>query len=153
MEVAATDQPRPPASIKAVLVQAINGTAKVLLLRNERNEWELPGGRPELGETPEACLVREVCEETGLAIKVGPCIHQGTLLIFPPHVCRAASVAIYSYGCRLEKPKNSHLPVTVSSEHTNAGWIPVADISVLNDLPEVYKAAVAAWERWLVVGQ
>ena len=30
---------------------------------NERDEWELPGGRLEPGEAPETCLVREFAEE------------------------------------------------------------------------------------------
>ena len=36
--------------------------------------WSLPGGAVEIGETLEGCLVREMAEETGLEVGVGPVI-------------------------------------------------------------------------------
>jgi 8-oxo-dGTP diphosphatase len=33
--------------------------------------WNLPGGRVERGERPQAALVREILEETGLQVRVG----------------------------------------------------------------------------------
>ena len=42
-----------PVSVKGVTVRA----GKVLL-ENERAEWELPGGKLELGEDPAGCVVR-----------------------------------------------------------------------------------------------
>ena len=37
-------------------------------------EWSLPGGALELGETLEAGVAREVLEETGLLVHVGPLV-------------------------------------------------------------------------------
>lgn len=41
-----------PVSVKGVLLE----DDQVVLLLNERDQWELPGGRLERGEDPVACL-------------------------------------------------------------------------------------------------
>ena len=57
-----------PVSVKGVVIRG----GKVILLRNERDEWELPGGKLELGESPEACLAREIAEELATEIMHDP---------------------------------------------------------------------------------
>jgi 8-oxo-dGTP diphosphatase len=37
-------------------------------------QWSIPGGAVETGETLDACLVREMAEETGFLVQVGPVI-------------------------------------------------------------------------------
>lgn len=54
------------------------GEARVFLARRSESaghggRWELPGGKVEPGETPEAALAREIAEELGVGIRiVGP---------------------------------------------------------------------------------
>jgi 8-oxo-dGTP diphosphatase len=51
---------------------------KVVLIRRRyeplKGEWSLPGGGVEVGETLEAAVAREMEEETGLRVEVGPVI-------------------------------------------------------------------------------
>ena len=44
--------------------------SKVFLLQNEREEWDLPGGKINSGEQAEICLQREILEETNLKVNV-----------------------------------------------------------------------------------
>ena len=51
---------------------------KVVLIRRGveplKGQWSLPGGAVEIGETLEASIAREVEEETGLTVEVGPVV-------------------------------------------------------------------------------
>ena len=65
---------RPYVGVGAVIVH----DGKVLLVKRKyeplAGRWSLPGGAVEIGETLEACLAREMLEETGLEVTVGPVI-------------------------------------------------------------------------------
>lgn len=53
-----------PISIKAIIID----DNKVLCLKNERNEWDFPGGKIDFNEDIEECLRREIKEETNLNV-------------------------------------------------------------------------------------
>ena len=65
---------RPVVGVGAVIVDG----DRVLLAKRAheplKGEWSLPGGAVEVGETLKAAVAREVFEETGLTIAVGPVI-------------------------------------------------------------------------------
>ncbi|WP_329255548.1 NUDIX domain-containing protein [Streptomyces sp. NBC_01478] len=96
-----------PVSVKGV---ALDARDRVLLLKNERDEWELPGGRLEIGGPddaqlpdagPESALEREIQEETGWEVKAGPLIGGGVWVYQPVPGRR---VLIVTYGCTVLTP-------------------------------------------------
>ncbi|HET9370791.1 MAG TPA: NUDIX domain-containing protein [Vicinamibacterales bacterium] len=66
---------RPIVGVGAVVL-ADDGQVVLVKRRHEplAGQWSLPGGMLELGETLEAGVAREIAEETGLAVDVGPVI-------------------------------------------------------------------------------
>jgi 8-oxo-dGTP diphosphatase len=68
-----------PTTIEAVVV-APDG--RVLVLRNLRGEWELPGGWPSEGDRDLAeVLRREILEEAAIEIEPGPLVHAERVLV------------------------------------------------------------------------
>lgn len=116
---------RLPISIKGVVFSE----GQVILLKNERNEWELPGGKLEPGETPQECLAREIAEELGLAVTVGPILDCWVYEI-TPHV----SVYISTYLCQLE---DNIVTIRISNEHKECRLFAVAEVDPL-PIPDGY---------------
>jgi len=71
---ARTYPPRPIVGVGAVVL--MDGRVVLVKRRHEplAGQWSLPGGTLELGETLEAGVAREVLEETGLVVDVGPVV-------------------------------------------------------------------------------
>ena len=126
-----------PVSVKGVLVR----DGLVLLLKNEREEWELPGGKLELGEEPPACVAREITEETGLPVTTGPILDA-----WQYHIREGRDVLIVTYGCHPDGTESPRL----SSEHKEIGFFTEAEVAGLN-MPAGYKQSIRSWFARLTV--
>lgn len=125
------DAYRFPVSVKGIVVR----DEAIVLLRNRRDEWELPGGKLEPGESPERCVAREIEEELGLDVEPASLVDAWVY-----DIAAGTRVVVLTYGC-IERSARS---ATLSDEHTRFEWIPLDDIERL-PMPDGYKASIARW--------
>lgn len=121
-----------PLSVKAVVLHQ----GRVLLLVNERDEWDLPGGRPEAGEDHRAALAREVFEETGLGVEIGALLDEHLFEVLPQRFVR-----IVAYGCTVA----GNADIVLSDEHSAALWLPFDQLGLSaagRRLPAGYLGAI-----------
>jgi 8-oxo-dGTP pyrophosphatase MutT (NUDIX family) len=120
-----------PVSVKGVVIRG----GMAVLLRNDRDEWELPGGKLELGESPEQCVAREIAEELRLAIEPVSILDSWVYTIVP-----GVPVLILTYGC----VETSRDEAVLSDEHRELRWFSLAEIDTLR-MPDGYKASIRFW--------
>jgi 8-oxo-dGTP pyrophosphatase MutT (NUDIX family) len=125
------DAYRFPVSVKGVVIR---GDA-VLLLENARSEWELPGGKLELLESPELCVAREIEEELQLTVTPDALLDAWVYTI-----AIDVHVLILTYGCS----ETTEREPSVSHEHSRLGWFPLDELDSLN-MPDGYKASIKRW--------
>lgn len=125
---------RYPVSIKGIV--SIDG--KVPLLQNERAEWELPGGKLEPEEQPEACVCREIEEELNLIVECKAIVDAWLYRIDNKNL-----VVIITYICNLLKNNG----LRVSSEHKKLQLFLLNEIPSLN-MPQGYKNSISRWLRY-----
>jgi 8-oxo-dGTP pyrophosphatase MutT (NUDIX family) len=120
-----------PVSVKGVVIRG----GKVILVRNERDEWELPGGKLELSESPKECLAREIAEELQLAVEPETILDSWTYTM-----ASDVHVLIVTYGCS----ESSQAEAVLSDEHTELRWFPLAEVDGLR-MPDGYKKSIRSW--------
>lgn len=122
-----------------------DGTRVLLVLRGRppfAGWWGLPGGAVEAGETVAEALAREVREETGLEVEVGP------LLGYKDGIARDARGRLrhhYVILFFLARPRGGRLEA--ASDAADARWVEAAELPRLRLVPgaeEVLRRA-GAW--------
>jgi mutator protein MutT len=124
-----------PVSMKGVVIRH----GRVIVLKNERDEWELPGGKLAPDETPETCVQREIHEE--LQLEVQPARLLDTWVY---HISPTVRVLIVTYGCTEVTAREAVL----SHEHKEAQWVALDNVGHLH-MPQGYKTSIAAWAHLL----
>ena len=75
---------------------------RILLVKqrvSDARHWSLPGGALEMGETLEACVAREVREETGLSVRVDRLLYLGDRIEDDRHVVHITFAVSRVGGC------------------------------------------------------
>lgn len=117
-----------PISLKAIILD----DNRVLCLKNEREEWDLPGGKLVFSEGIEECLKREVLEEVNLEIK--------NLNILKPLNLKFNHVPVFVLV--FSASISSISPIDISYEHSEYNFFSKSEIIKLN-MPQDYKDLIA----------
>lgn len=114
--------------VKSVTAAIIVEEGRVLITRRppggrHPGAWEFPGGKVEPGETPEACLARELAEELGIAVEVGE------KLAVVNHAYTDLAIELLVFDCRIVRGRPRDL---ACSEHV---WVSPLELCEYNLLP------------------
>ncbi|HEY7285640.1 MAG TPA: NUDIX hydrolase [Vicinamibacterales bacterium] len=128
---------RPIVGVGAVVLDR----GAVLLIRRGheplKGEWSIPGGAVELSERLDAAVAREVLEETGLDIEVGPVVEVVDRIRPGGDEGRPQfHYVLVDFLCRPRLPEKADVdavqtlrPVTASSDADEARWVRVESLA------------------------
>ncbi len=117
-----------PVSVKGVLEWG----GRVVVLRNRRNEWELPGGRLDAADSgPVEALRREMGEELNLDVEVGAAIDSWIYDV------EGRRVLIVTYRCQAVEPS----ALAHSDEHTRVAALTMAELAI-ESIPAGYLRSI-----------
>lgn len=88
-------------------------------------KWEFPGGKVELGESPEHALVREIREELGCAIAIGRGLPRFA------HDYGTVAIEMIPFECTLAAGS----PAPHPHEHVAIKWVRLTDCGSLDLAP------------------
>lgn len=113
--------------VAAVIQRKHNGSKQIFVTQRGYGEfkggWEFPGGKIEVGETPQKALIREIKEELDADIIVGDLI--GTI----EYDYSDFHLSMDCFWCELQ---SEHV---VLNEHEDAKWLSRAQLDSVDWLP------------------
>src|ERR1700754_1586124 len=110
--------------VLVVAVALLDSDGRVLIAQRPPGKamaglWEFPGGKMELGETPETALIRELREELSITVRE-PCLAPFT---FASHSYPEFHLLMPLYLCRRWEG------IPAASEHSALKWVRPRDLA------------------------
>jgi mutator protein MutT len=137
---------RPIVGVGAVI---INDDGRVVLIKRRyeplAGQWSLPGGTLDVGETLEAGVAREMLEETGLEVEVGPVIDVFDRILLDADKKVRYHFVLVDYLCR---PRAGTL--AAASDVTDAVYAypdNLAEYKLTTKAEEIIRKGVDLWRR------
>ena len=114
---------------------------KVILLKNERNEWDLPGGKLKKKEKVRDCLVREIEEELSILVQPHRLLNALTI-----RVMNTVEVFVVIYSCLTHASIDQ---LRISEESFEIGTFTIEQLNEI-PLPQTYKETIKQAHKELV---
>ncbi len=124
-----------PISVKGIVFDGDS----VWLRKNERNEWELPGGKIDEGEQPAETVTREMREELGFQVKAEKVVHAHVYTI-QGSPDESHGVLVLSYLCRI-LAKGGEFEICGEAGNAEFQKFTMQEISTLL-MPDFYREAI-----------
>jgi 8-oxo-dGTP pyrophosphatase MutT (NUDIX family) len=124
-----------PVSVKGIVFEDV----AVWLRKNERDEWELPGGKIEPGEQPTQTVVRELAEELGFTTEVAGIV-QAHMYTVKSSDDEQHGVMVLTYLCKLMK-KTGGFELVGEAGPAEFKAFPVDELADVR-MPDFYKDAI-----------
>lgn len=114
----------PSPTVLVVAAALVDVDGRVLIAQRPEGKamaglWEFPGGKVELGESPETALIRELNEELGIDVQAA-CLAP---FVFASHAYESFHLLMPLYLCRRWSG------VVVRREHAALAWVKPAQLS------------------------
>lgn len=137
---------------KAVIVDA----GRILLTRNLHPQDQdgefflLPGGGQNHGEPLDACLRREVCEETGYAVDVGDVLwvrdYIGASHEFAAYEPDVHQIEVM-FACTVDRSRPQSQPIEEDAWQISVDWVPIEDLTGVRFFPAALVPSLVALFR------
>lgn len=140
------DAPVATSLVPSVNVGVLNDDGELLLIRRTDNEnWAMPGGAMDIGETIAQAGVRETREETGIECEI---VHLVGVYTNPRHVMEYTSNGEVRQECSLVFAARPTAGVpTPSSESSEVRWVPPGEVDRLQMHPSMRQRITHVLER------
>lgn len=134
-----------PKQIEFIARGVLTDAGRVLLCRNDKHGyWYLPGGHIECSESAAAALTREIEEELGWRVRIGPCLLIQEQIFEQRGRPRHEVTIVFHVEHSPEAPDQRSSPPTSREPGISFEWVDLAVIPDLDLRPTAQKAWLAA---------